>query len=223
MTKKDRRKQRPPKVSTAAADIRHSTAEADQAMLPAAHTVPNGESDAALVARALLGDALGFEELVRRHADSLYRTAWRYTGSREEAEDAVAETFCRAYDRLREIRGISNVGPWLRTIATNLCLDGYRKRAYRGERIKDYAAEASVTSAEPSPERRALDAEAARELDRALRQLSPRQRAAFVLFEIEGLDIRQVAREMGCSEGTVKAQLHRARQRLRDLMSHYLA
>jgi len=183
----------------------------------------SGPTDAALVAKALLGDDSGFEELVNRYSDMLLRTAWRYTGNREDAEDAVAETFVRAYSRLNEIRGAASIGPWLRTLTVNLCLDGYRKNRYRGRRIEDYAHEVPTVSSDPDPAESAEDSEALAELQKALRQLSPRQRAAFVLFEVQGLDIREVAREMGCSEGTVKAQLHRARARLRDLLGRYLA
>ena len=178
--------------------------------------------DGSLVARALLGDASGFEELVRRHADMLYRTAYRYTGNRDDSEDIVAETLCRAYERLREARGVAHIGPWLRTIATNLCLDGYRKNRYRASRLEDLGRASSGVSADPDPAGASLDGELHRRLDKALSQLSPRQRAAFLLFEVHGLDVREVAREMKCSDGTVKAQLHRARRRLRDLLGDYL-
>lgn len=179
-------------------------------------------SDSALVARALLGDQSGFSELIERHAEMLTRTAWRFTANQQDAEDIVAETFVRAFERLDEIRGAESIGPWLRTIATNLCLDDYRKRRYRGQRIQEYARAVPTISTEPDPQGAVLRDESQRELSRALRQLSPRQRAAFVLFEVEGKDLKEVAAEMGCSEGTVKAQLHRARKRLRDLLGGYL-
>jgi RNA polymerase sigma-70 factor (ECF subfamily) len=178
--------------------------------------------DGSLVARTLLGDASGFEELVRRYSDMLYRTAYRYTGDRDDSEDVVGETFCRAYERLREARGVSHIGPWLRTIATNLCLDGYRKRRYRSGRLEDLGRVSSGVSTELDPEGASLDEELRGRLGKALSQLSPRQRVAFMLFEVHGLDVREVAREMGCSDGTVKAQLHRARRRLRDLLGDYL-
>jgi RNA polymerase sigma-70 factor (ECF subfamily) len=180
-------------------------------------------SDSALVARALLGDESGFSGLVERHVEMLTRTAWRFTGNQEDAEDVVAETFLRAYSRLEEIRGVETIAPWLRTITTNLCLDGYRKKKYRGQRIHDYARAVPTISTEHDPQGSALAREAQAELSRALRQLSPRQRTAFLLFEVAGKDIKSVAEEMGCSQGTVKAQLHRARKRLKDLMGDYLA
>ncbi len=180
-------------------------------------------SDSALVARALLGDQSGFSELIDRHAEMLTRTAWRFTANQQDAEDVVAETFVRAFERLDEIRGAESIGPWLRTIATNLCLDDYRKRRYRGQRIQEYARAVPTISTEADPQGAVLGDESQRELSRALRQLSPRQRTAFVLFEVEGKDLKEVAAEMRCSEGTVKAQLHRARRRLRDLLGGYLA
>ncbi len=178
-------------------------------------------SDAALIARALAGESSAFEGIVARYADDLFRVAHRYTGNREDAEDAAAEALCRAYDRMHEIRGVASIGPWLRTIVVNLCLDGYRKGRYRRRRVEDYARQTPTVSTE-DPAAQAADAEVERELEKALRQLSPRQRSAFVLFEMRGLDIAEVATEMGCSQGTVKAQLHRARKRLRDLMGRFL-
>jgi len=181
-----------------------------------------GTSDAALIARALAGDSSAFEGIVVRYADDLFRVAHRYTGNREDAEDAASEALCRAYDRMHEISGVSSIGPWLRTIVVNLCLDGYRKGRYRRRRVEDYARQVPTVSVEPDPVLSAADVEVQVELEKALRQLSPRQRSAFVLFEMRGLDIAEVAQEMGCSQGTVKAQLHRARKRLRDLMGRFL-
>lgn len=179
-------------------------------------------TDSTLVARALLGDESGFCELIDRHTDMLMRTAWRFTGNQQDAEDIVAETFVRAFERLEEIRGAESIAPWLRTIATNLCLDEYRKRKYRSHRLSDYAQSVPTISSEQDPQGAVVDQEAQGELAKALGQLSPRQRAAFLLFEVQGKDIRSVAAELGCSEGTVKAQLHRARRRLKDLLGGYL-
>jgi RNA polymerase sigma-70 factor, ECF subfamily len=177
--------------------------------------------DRELTLRALSGDTGAFDRIVDRYSDDLLRIAWRCTGNREDAEDACSEAFLRLYDRLESVRGVENLGPWLRTVTVNLCLDGYRKRRYRGARIEEYARVTPMVSSEPDPAAASTEDEARQALDRALAQLSPRQRAAFVLFEMQGLDIEEVAKEMSCSAGTVKAQLHRARNRLRDLMTNY--
>jgi RNA polymerase sigma-70 factor, ECF subfamily len=177
--------------------------------------------DRELTVRALAGDTGAFDEIVAKHSDDLLRIAWRCTGNREDAEDACSEAFLRLFDRLESVRGVENLGPWLRTVTVNLCLDGYRKRRYRGARIEEYARVTPMVSSEPDPATASNEVEAQRALERALAQLSPRQRTAFVLFEMQGLDIEEVAREMTCSAGTVKAQLHRARNRLRDLMTNY--
>ncbi len=178
-------------------------------------------TDRELTARALSGDSSAFDQIVQRYSDELYRVAWRCTGNREDAEDAAAEAFLRLFDHLESVRGVASLGPWLRTVTMNLCLDGYRKRRYRGGRIEEYARVSPTVSAEPDPAQVSVETETHQALARALAQLSPRQRAAFTLFELHGLDVEEVAQEMQCSPGTVKAQLHRARNRLRDLMTHY--
>jgi RNA polymerase sigma-70 factor, ECF subfamily len=185
---------------------------------------PTGPSppDRELIAPALAGDTSAFDEIARRYSDELYRIAWRCTGNREDAEDAAAEALLRLYDRLQSVRGIEQLGPWLRTVTVNLCLDGYRKRRYRSGRLEDYARAVPTVSTEVAPEATSVAHETREALERALSQLSPRQRTAFVLFEMRGMNVEEVAREMGCSPGTVKAQLHRARNRLRDLLGHFL-
>jgi RNA polymerase sigma-70 factor, ECF subfamily len=185
---------------------------------------PTGPSppDRELIARALAGDTSAFDEIARRYSDELYRIAWRCTGNREDAEDAAAEALLRLYDRLQSVREIELLGPWLRTVTVNLCLDGYRKRRYRSGRLEDYARAVPIVSTELGPEATSVADETREALERALAQLSPRQRAAFVLFEMRGMSVEEVAKEMGCSPGTVKAQLNRARSRLRDLLGHFL-
>lgn len=179
-------------------------------------------SDRELIARSLAGDASAFDEIARRYADESYRIAWRCTGNREDAEDAAAEAMLRLYDRRESLQGVDSLGPWLRTVTMNLCLDGYRKRRYRGARFEELARQTAVVSDEPDPVESSLSEEMQAALEQALRQLSPRQRTAFVLFELRGLNVEETAREMGCSPGTVKAQLHRARHRLRDLLGYFL-
>ena len=169
--------------------------------------------DSSLVARAQAGDLRAFEELVERHRRRIYSLAYRMTQKHEDADDVLQETFVRAYTNLRRFdlkRPFSN---WLYTIAANLCLDRQR----RAKRLETAPATAAVM-----PEKYTQNGELRCELQDAISRLPDRQRAALVLFEVEGLKITEVAELMQCSEGAVKSTLHRARMRLREELRDYV-
>jgi len=178
-----------------------------------------GDSDAALVARARNGDRRAFDQLVTQHQRTVYRLAYRLLGDPDDAGDAAQETFLRAYEHLPRFRADGNFRNWLLTIATNHCMS-YRR--YRRRRVMEPLDE--TVKGEPpdwapqtpaNPER---VAEGKQELDRirkAIEKLPPRQKAAISLFTLADLSIAGVAEIMRCSQGTVKATIHRARENLR--------
>ncbi len=182
--------------------------------------------DSSLVARAQAGDLRAFEELVERHRRRIYSLAYRMTQKHEDADDVIQETFVRAYTNLRRFdlkRPFSN---WLYTIAANLCLDRQRraKREHRvaWEHVEDTRLETAPATAAVMPEKYTQNGELRCELQDAISRLPDRQRAALVLFEVEGLKITEVAELMQCSEGAVKSTLHRARMRLREELRDYV-
>ena len=87
--------------------------------------------DAAAVARATAGDQDAFRELVDRHSRSVYRLAYRMTGSAADAEDVVQDTFVRAYRQLAKFEARSNFGTWLYRIGFNCAIDHLRSRPQR--------------------------------------------------------------------------------------------
>jgi len=182
-----------------------------------------GDSDAALVARGRGGDVRAFDELVRRHQQTVYRLAYRLLGDREDAGDATQEAFVRAYENLPRFRADGNFRNWLLTIATNHCLS-YRRYRRRREmapleevtdaRRPDWAAEEPDDPAQVTTGRESLD-----RVKAAIAALPERQRAAITLFTLDNLTIAGVARVMRCSQGTVKATIHRARENLRRMLA----
>lgn len=158
-----------------------------------------------------------WDELVRQHADRVYRLAYRLSGNQHDAEDLTQETFIRVF------RSVHNYQPgtfegWLHRITTNLFLDMVRRRGrVRMEALpEDYD---RVPADEPDPEQIYHDARLDPDLQAALDSLAPEFRAAVVLCDIEGLSYEEVGATLGVKLGTVRSRIHRGRQALRDYLA----
>ncbi|WP_239476864.1 RNA polymerase sigma factor SigE [Nocardia arizonensis] len=159
-----------------------------------------------------------WDELVREHADRVYRLAYRLSGDAQDAEDLTQETFIRVF------RSLSNYQPgtfegWLHRITTNLFLDMVRRRnRIRMEALpEDYE---RVAAEGPTPEDVYHDARLDPDLQSALDSLAPEFRAAVVLCDIEGLSYEEIGATLGVKLGTVRSRIHRGRQALRDYLAH---
>jgi RNA polymerase sigma-70 factor (ECF subfamily) len=173
-------------------------------------------SDADLLRAHAAGDAVAFEELVRRHRDRLWAVALRTMRDREEAADALQDALISAYKAAGSFRGDSAVTTWLHRIVVNACLDRMRRRQTR----------ATVPLPEEGPHEPADSRDRVAERDtrmvveEALRQLPPEQRAAIVLVDVEGWSVAETATMLGVPEGTVKSRCARGRARLAVLLGH---
>ncbi len=176
------------------------------------------QDELALVERCRQGDLGAFEEVYRTHSGRLYSVAFRMVGNAADAEDLLQEIFLAAHRKLESFRGESALGTWLYRLAVNLCLDYLRSRTGRAISMTD-----PLDDEYPLPdiESRSLAERTVTKMDleRALTQLPEGCRMAFVLHDIEGLEHREVAEAMGIAEGTSKSQVHKARLRLRALLS----
>jgi RNA polymerase sigma-70 factor (ECF subfamily) len=160
-------------------------------------------------------DVPAFEELYRQHSTRLFNLAWRMCGTQADAEDLLQEIFLLAYRKLPEFRGDSTVGTWLYRLAMNRCLDHLKSRQTR-------ASGATTTLDEETLQgpRRVPDAAIKRiDLERAIERLPDGARAAFVLHDVEGFQHHEIATILGISEGTSKSQVHKARLKLRALLT----
>ena len=179
---------------------------------------PDRRDELALVERCRQGDLAAFEEVYRTHAGRLYSVACRLVGNQADAEDLLQEIFLAAHRKLDSFRGDSALGTWLYRLATNLCLDHLRSKATRTSQLTDTLENEPGLSDATS--RGLAERTVARlDLERALAKLPEGCRAAFVLHDIEGLEHREVAGILGVAEGTSKSQVHKARLRLRSLLS----
>jgi RNA polymerase sigma-70 factor (ECF subfamily) len=172
----------------------------------------------ALVERCRRGDLGAFEELYRAHAGRLFSVACRMLGNPADAEDLLQEIFLSAHRKLDSFRGESALGTWLYRLATNHCLDYLRSRAGRASQLTD-ALDGEAGWYEPGSRGLAEQTVTKMDLERSLAKLPEGCRAAFVLHDIEGLEHREVAEALGIAEGTSKSQVHKARLRLRGLLS----
>jgi RNA polymerase sigma-70 factor (ECF subfamily) len=176
------------------------------------------KADLELAQRCGRGDMDAFEELYRTHAARLYSLALRMTGSEQDAEDLLQDIFLQAHRKLGGFRGESTLGTWLYRLAVNQCLDFLRGRQSKMTRSlwsydEEGAAEpAAVTPVVPPAISRV-------DLERAIARLPDGCRAVFVLHDIEGFAHHEVASMLGVSEGTSKSQVHKARLRLRAMLS----
>ncbi len=178
------------------------------------------QSDATAVAQVRAGNYDAFGVLVERHSRNLFRLAFRMTGNEQDAEDIVQETFMKAYRQLAKFDGRASFSTWLYRIAANGSLDLIRSRNRRQEQQEPAMEEgqelaSSVSAGDPTPERLAFSVELKNLLAPALEQLSPMERAAFVLRHYEGLSTEDIGQALGVQAGAAKHSVFRAVQKLR--------
>jgi RNA polymerase sigma-70 factor (ECF subfamily) len=170
-----------------------------------------------LVRRIRAGDGSAFEALYRQHATRLYNLASRMMGPRGEADDLLQDILLQAYRKLSSFRGESSLGTWLYRLAMNHCLDVLRNRQTRMGQVTDSLDEpdaAPLASAVP-----VVGAISRIDLERAIEELPPACRAAFLLHDVEGFGHHEVGAMLGISEGTSKSQVHKARMRIRSYLA----
>jgi len=175
--------------------------------------------DRALVLRAQSGEHGAFNALVRRYRHRVMKLSMRYTRNRADAEDAVQNTFLKAYWALQQFRGDAAFYSWLHRIAVNsaktvLSLRARDAGVFRSTTSNDDDVnETSVALTElDTPEELALTDEICDVVNAAIEALCEEQRTAIALREFQGLSYSQVASAMSCPVGTVRSRVFRARE-----------
>jgi RNA polymerase sigma-70 factor (ECF subfamily) len=177
--------------------------------------------DAALVDHLKKGDAKALDELYRRHREAAYGIAYRLVGSREDALEVVQESFIHVMRGMQAFRGQSSFRTWLYRIVTHASLDYRRWRALRTAESLDgeSAPDPGPDQGQRSPQDEAADRDLYAAIEQALANISEKNRAALVLFAIEGLSYKEIADVLGISVGTVMSRIFNARQRLKELLA----
>ena len=174
-----------------------------------------GSSDAVIVDRVLRGDVDAYAILVERYRSRYARYAFHMLGNREDAEEALQDAFTRAYRSLSRCEDPERFGAWLFRILVNRCRT---MGARRGRRARTFVADeaAILDAAEDHPADRTAWRE---EIDRALQQIRPEQREAFLLKYVEELGYDEMSRLTGVGVSALKMRVMRACDRLRELLS----
>jgi RNA polymerase sigma-70 factor (ECF subfamily) len=172
--------------------------------------------DTHLVAGVRAGDARAERTFYDRYVDAVYRLAFRMTGDESLAREFTQDTFVRAFDRIEQFRGEAALSTWLRSIATTVVLNGLRKvKRFRTREVAlDNAGQIGghARRAEPDLKER---------LTEAIDDLPDKYRMVFVMHDVEGYTHEEIGAALGLPSGTSKAQLSRARARLREALSDF--
>lgn len=187
-------------------------------------------TDAAVVAQVLAGDKEAFRLLVDRHTRSIYGVAYRMTGTQQDAEEIVQETFLRAYKSLYRFELRSSFSTWLYRIAVNRSLDFLKAKkmtdTYRlsnNPGPEEDERELQIAAGDPGPDRLLLSTEARQKIAQAIEMLSPAERVAFTMRHMEGKSIEEISKALNVRASAAKNSIFRAvqkiRQQLEPLMS----
>jgi RNA polymerase sigma-70 factor (ECF subfamily) len=167
------------------------------------------------VDKARAGDRLAFEQLYRSHCDRIFALCWRMCGGdRALAEDMVQEAFVRAWNKLHLFKGDSKFGTWLHRVTVNVVLSDRRIRVKRLQREQEFSDDLErVLVGE-----RNVFAGLRKDLEAAIAGLPERARTVLILYDIEGYQHNEIAEMTGMAVGSSKAQLHRARKLVREVL-----
>jgi RNA polymerase sigma-70 factor (ECF subfamily) len=196
---------------TAAVESRVTLATASGASSPAAGL---REDDRQAVLACQRGEREAFDRLMERYQRDVYRLCYRYVNDHHDANDMAQEVFLKAYRAIRGFRGESAFSTWLYRIAVNTCLNFRSSRKPEAEEVSDALPDRSPGAlAEVEREERS------RLVRDAVKRLPEKQRATLILRVYHDLSLEEVARILGSSLGTVKANLFHALANLRRLLS----
>ena len=175
------------------------------------------EGEKVLLSRCRAGELSALEELYHAHASRVYAVVIRLLGCRLEADDLTQEVFLTVFRRLATFRGDAALSTWIHRIAVNRCVDYLRSRgAGFADASRELDDQILPAGAPRRMERLLVDR---LDLEQAIASLPDGYRAAFVLHDVEGLRHAEVGDALGIAPGTSKSQVHKARLRLRELLS----
>ncbi len=163
------------------------------------------------------GDMAAFEEVYSRHHRRVYSVCLRMLKNTSEAEDLTQDVFIQLFRKIGSFRGDSAFTTWLHRMTVNQVLMHFRKRNVKFEKTTEEGeTPVQIVSGTQNPERMRIVDKIA--LENAIEQLPKGYKNVFLLHDVEGFEHEEVARILGCSVGTSKSQLHKARLKLQKLL-----
>ena len=175
-------------------------------------------SNAELVRKSQFGDKAAFEQLVIRHQELVFSLAYKLTGNREMANDVAQEAFIRAWKAIEKFRGDSTFSTWIYRITVNTAWT-LRKKAKKHNTLNiDDTYEPIVIDEKKDPELVAINSDLSSVLISALDKIPIEQRIIVELKNIEGRSHKEIADYLDISVTAAKVRLHRAHQKLRQIL-----
>ena len=175
-------------------------------------------SNSELVKKSQLGDKSAFEELVKRHQELVFSLSFKLTGNRELANDVAQEAFIRAWKAIGKFRGDSTFGTWIYRMTVNTAWT-LRKKAKKHYSLNiEDTQEPVVVDEKKDPELVAINSDLSLVLRKALNQIPLEQRIIVELKNIEGRSHKEIADYLDISVTAAKVRLHRAHQKLRNIL-----
>ena len=181
-----------------------------------------------LIKLAKSGDKKALAAIVRKNERLVFNTALRLVGNEEDAECVMQETFLKVFQSLPQFRGESSLSTWIYRIAANFALmrlrdrkKGFNSLELADTQVSKTALDAFNRSVGNNPHRAIENAELRDKMEQAIRQLPPKFKSVFVLKDIEGLSLKEIAAMNKMSLPAVKSNLHRARLFLRNRLAEY--
>lgn len=178
-----------------------------------------------LVKKSLQGDLQAFEKLVLEYQSKVYALTFRYMGNEEDAYDMFQETFIKAYRSLPSFKGKSTFGTWIYRIASNVCLDELRRRKRRiptlsldepATTLDGNEVEIEIADTSQSADILFEQKEFSLYIQEVLDEMKSEHKNAIILRDVLELSYEEMAEVLGCSIGTVKSRLSRARNILKE-------
>ena len=179
-----------------------------------------GDVDQQAIRQVLGGDRDAYRVLMERHFATIFRVTFRITGNEQDAEEAAQEAFLRAYNKLPEFRRDAGFGTWVYRIAMNCALNLVERRSREASwnaapLETKFGIEKFASKSKHGPEQVLLDGEAVHLRERAMQQLTPMERTAFVLRHMEDQPIGEIAEALGVPANSAKQAVFRAVGKLR--------
>ena len=198
------------------------------AAMEAAVSANEADADSALAQRAAAGDEASFEDLVNKYSRRILDYCRRLVGDATVAEDLAQETFVKFYLGLSGFDPSKRVSPYLYRIAHNHCLDWLRKKrvptvplVWEDEEGRGLR-EADAPDRTLAPDELVERLEVRRAVDDALAELPPTYRGALIMRHREGMSYAEIAEALQMPLGTVKARIHRGREKLQQKLAKYV-
>jgi len=173
-------------------------------------------SDEALIEAVQRGDGDAAAHLYHRHIDRVHRICYRIVLDRSQVQDCVQEVWLKVFRNLGRFRCQRSFAAWLNSVTANTAIDYYRRSRRRTSRVYlDDSQMESLETEQQADERQVDDVTIRRRIQDALEEITVSQRTAFVLRYFEGMTLPEIARILGCREGTVRTHIRRCLLSLR--------